>query len=434
MDMWVSALLVVVFVLIGGVFAATELALVSLRESQLDRLEERGPRGRKVAAIAREPNRFLAAVQIGVTLAGFFSAAYGASALSPALSPVLVRLGLPQGAADTTAFILLTLVVAYLSLVLGELAPKRLALQRATSIALLVGPPLDTFSRLMRPVIWLLSRSTDAVVTVLGGDPQARGEDMTAEELHDLVLGHEALDSEERTVLDGVFRAAERTVAVVMRPRADIVFLRGALTVREAAAEVRGAPFSRYPVIGEDFDEVLGFVHLRDILAALAHTEEPRRAEAPLRSIVRPVLSLPATKQLMPTLAEMRRSSTHLGMVLDEYGGTAGLVTLEDLLEEFVGEINDEYDLTPRFRRTGSFDAGLSIEDFARESGVELPDGPYETVAGFVLYCLEHLAEVGESVDLGDHRLVVTEVERRRIRTVRLEDQGSGSSSTHSQR
>ena len=166
-DTVVNLLLVLVFVLVGGVFAGTEIALVSLRESQVDQLEKQSKRGAKVAAVARDPNRFLAAVQIGVTVAGFFSAAYGASTLAPDFVPALVGLGLSDALADTVSVLALTLVVAYLSLVLGELVPKRLALQRAAGLALLVGPPLDRFARLMRPVIWLLSRSTDAVVRLL---------------------------------------------------------------------------------------------------------------------------------------------------------------------------------------------------------------------------------------------------------------------------
>ena len=162
--------LVVVFALVGGVFAATELALVSLRETQVNQLARRGGRGERVAAIARDPNRFLSAVQIGVTVAGFFSAAYGGSTLAPDVAPYLVDLGLGDEAADTTALIVMTLLIAYLSLVLGELVPKRLALQRAAGVAMTTGPVLDRFATLMRPVIWLLSVSTNALVRLLGGD------------------------------------------------------------------------------------------------------------------------------------------------------------------------------------------------------------------------------------------------------------------------
>ncbi|MGO1288057.1 MAG: CNNM domain-containing protein, partial [Cellulosimicrobium funkei] len=175
---WTNIGLVLLFILVGGVFAGTEIALVSLRESQVARIEKQSARGARVAAVARDPNRFLAAVQIGVTVAGFFSAAYGASTLAPDLAPALEDLGLSSGLADTVALVGLTLVIAYLSLVLGELVPKRIALQRSAGVALVVAPPLDRFATLMRPVIWLLSRSTDGVVRLLGGDPSARSEEM----------------------------------------------------------------------------------------------------------------------------------------------------------------------------------------------------------------------------------------------------------------
>ena len=173
--------LVLVFVLVGGVFAATELALVSLRESQVNQLAQRGSRGARVAAVARDPNRFLAAVQIGVTVAGFFSAAYGGSTLAPDVAPYLVDLGMSSDVADALALVVMTLLIAYLSLVLGELVPKRIALQRSAGLAMVTAPALDRFAILMRPVIWLLSISTNAVVRLLGGDPSATTEQVTKE-------------------------------------------------------------------------------------------------------------------------------------------------------------------------------------------------------------------------------------------------------------
>ncbi|HEY9354148.1 MAG TPA: DUF21 domain-containing protein, partial [Nocardioides sp.] len=193
--------LVLVFVLVGGVFAATELALVSLRESQLTALERKGSRGARVAEVARDPNRFLAAVQIGVTVAGFLSAAYGGSAIAPDVAPYLERLGLSEALAETTALIVLTLFIAYLSLVLGELVPKRLALQKAAGISLAVAPVLDRFATVMRPVIWLLSVSTDAVVRLLGGDPKASAEQVSEEELREMVSTNRDLEEDERRIL-----------------------------------------------------------------------------------------------------------------------------------------------------------------------------------------------------------------------------------------
>ncbi|MFF3065835.1 hemolysin family protein [Oerskovia sp. NPDC057915] len=413
--------LVLVFVLVGGVFAGTEFALVSLRDSQIDQLEHRGPRGARVAGVARDPNRFLAAVQIGVTVAGFLSAAYGASTLAPDFVPALESLGLPSGLASTLSLVALTLVISYLSLVLGELVPKRIALQRSAQFALVVGPPLDRFATAMRPVIWLLSRSTDVVVRLLGGNPTARSEEMTEEELRDMVIAHEGLPEDERRILTDVFSAAKRSVVETMRPRGEVVFLPGDLTLPEAASIVRSQPYSRYPVTGEDFDDVVGFLHVRDLLGAPDDAATAAGADLrTVRDVARTVLELPGTNQLLPSLALMRRTGVHLAIVVDEYGGTDGIITLEDLVEELVGDIRDEYDPAHAPLAEGDFDAGLTIEAFAEESGVRLDDGPYETVAGFVISRLGRLGAVGDAVEVPGHRLTVTAIEDRRIRQVTL--------------
>ncbi len=412
--------LVVLFVLVGGVFAATELALVSLRETQVNQLARRGGRGERVAAIARDPNRFLSAVQIGVTVAGFLSAAYGGSTLAPDVAPYLRDLGLSDDAADTAALIAMTLLIAYLSLVLGELVPKRLALQRAAGVAMTTGPVLDRFATLMRPVIWLLSRSTDAVVRLLGGDPNATSEEVSTEELRDIVTSHEGLADEERQILGDVFTATRSSLKEVMRPRADVAFVRGSLPLTEAAAWVADQPYSRYPVIGDSFDDVTGFVHVRDLIA-------PAASARTVADVQREVPHLPGTNRLLPTIVRMREEGVHLAVVVDEFGGTDGIVTLEDLVEEIVGDIRDEYDVEPGAAQAGSgltgavvLNAGLTIEDFAEETGIVLPDGDYETVAGYVLARLGRVAEVGDEVTLDGALLRVLAVEGRRLTEVEV--------------
>ncbi|QCB94413.1 hemolysin family protein [Cellulomonas shaoxiangyii] len=454
-DIWADIGLVLLFILVGGVFAGTELALVSLRESQLVQLEKQSARGARVAAVARNPNRFLAAVQIGVTVAGFFSAAFGASALAPSVAPLFEGLGLRPGPAEGAALVVLTLVIAYLSLVLGELAPKRIAMQKSQRVALTVAPPLDRFAILMTPVIWLLSRSTDAVVRLLGLDPQATGEQITDEELRDLVRTHPDLPEDERRLITDVFSAGDRSLAETMRPRADVQFLAAASPIAEAARVVGALPYSRYPVTGEDFDDIVGFVHVRDLLAPVARAvreadEDPDAhgragvveaieevSTTTVGDVTRPIVSLPGTNAVLPTISLMRRTGSHMAVVVDEYGGTDGIVTLEDLLEELVGEIVDEYDPVPVARGGEAVDAGLTLEDFAERTGVTLPEGAYETVAGYVLAELGRIPVVGESVEVRDAgtgernaddaaasartRLVVVEVDRRRITRVRVE-------------
>lgn len=406
--------LVLLFVLLGGVFAATEIALVSLRESQLSAIERQGTRGARVAAVARNPNRFLAAVQIGVTVAGFFSAAYGGSTLAPDLAPYLENLGLGADAAQTTALVVLTLVIAYLSLVLGELVPKRLALQKSAGVALAAAPVLDRFATLMRPVIWVLSLSTNALVRLLGGDPNATSEQLSEEELRHLVSTHEDLDEQERRILRDVFTATETTLKEVMRPRGDVSFVDGGLLASEAALLVRTLPYSRYPVTGEDFDDVIGFLHVRDLLGIEAGDQ--RRVS----DLARPILMLPGSKLVLPTVATMRQEGVHLAVVVDEYGGTDGIVTLEDLVEELVGEIRDEYDVEGPVSSgdLADVDGGVSLEDFAEATGIKLRDGGYETVAGYVMAALGHIPVAGEKVAVDGGTLEVAEVVGRRITRV----------------
>ena len=412
---WVDVLLVVAFILVGGVFAATEIALVSLRTGQVDRLESEGGRGHSVASLARDPNRFLSAVQIGVTVAGFFSAAFGASTLAPAFAPAFDALGLP--AADTVSLVVTTLVVSYLSLVLGELVPKRLALQRSVGVSKLFAPPLGRFATVMTPVIWLLSLSTDLLVRLLGGNPDAAGDEVDEEELRMMISGHEDIPAGERKLVDDVFEAGDRSLSEVMKPRGDVVFLSGELTLADAVAVIVTEPYTRYPVTGESFDEVLGYLHLRDVLG---HADDRSRTVA---DIVRDLPVLPRTNRVLPSIDQLRSRGAHIALVVDEYGGTDGIVTLEDLMEELVGEIHDEYDRDAELAAAGdpaTVDAGLTIEEFGERTGVELEDGPYETVAGYVLHRLARMADVGDVVPVGDRSLEVAEVEGHRITRVRL--------------
>ncbi|MGY1732087.1 hemolysin family protein [Geodermatophilus sp. SYSU D01045] len=416
-DVWLDIVMVVVFVLIGGVFAGAEIALVSLREAQVRVLSERGRRGRALARLLGDPNRFLAAVQVGVTLAGFLSAAFGASTLAEPFSDWLVRRGLGERVADPLALVLVTVAISYVSLVVGELTPKRLALQRAEGFSLLVARPLNTIARLSRPVIWLLSASTNVLVRLLGGDPKASGEAISQEELRDLVAAHESLSSDERRLIDEVFRAGDREVREVMTPRTEVEFLDASTTVSRAARQVAESGWSRYPVTGRDQDDVVGFVHVRDLLLPT----HPAGRAATVGDLAREVKRLPGTAGVLTALSEMRRENQHLAIVVDEYGGTDGIVTLEDLIEEVIGEIYDEYDeevTAEDGEEPGGphdVDGLLNLDDFAQVTGLRLPEGPYETVAGYVLAELGRLPDVGDAVEVEDRTLTVLELDGRRI-------------------
>ncbi|MFT4010465.1 MAG: hemolysin family protein [Nocardioidaceae bacterium] len=414
-----SIALVVLFVLVGGVFAAAEIALVSLRDAQARALAARGKRGKVVAELNQDPNRFLAAVQVGVTLAGFLSAAFGGATLSKDLEPVLRNLGLPESIVPVTALVLVTIAISYLSLVLGELVPKRLGLQRAEAFAMALGPMVDRISRVSRPVIWLLSKSTDLVVRLLGGDPHAQREQISDEELRELVNTHQTLGEEERRIVEDVFEAGDRQIREVMIPRTEVDFIDGSMPVYKAVREALSMPHSRYPVIDGSPDDVIGFVHVRDLLGPDMATRSVRVSE-----LARDTLVLPWTRPILAALTDMRRGGTHLAIVADEYGGTAGIVTMEDLVEELVGDIKDEYDVdegkTTRHGGTVEVDGLLNLDDFEDETGVELPEGPYETVAGFLMATLGRVPALGDEVTHGDRLITVTGVDGRRVSRVRV--------------
>lgn len=399
--------------MLGSVFAAAEIALVSLRESQIQQLT--GRRGRLVSKLVSSPNRFLAAVQVGVTLAGFVSAGFGATSIAPDLAPEIENLGLSESASETVAFILVTLVISYISLVLGELAPKRLALQHTVGFAQVLAVPVELLARLTKPFIMLLSVSTNLVVRLFGVDPHAKRAGIGASELRDLITAQESLSSEERALLTDVFSLTDKEVREVMLPRTEVEFLEADMPIFKAAQWVIDKPHSRYPVVGESFDDVIGFVHVRDLL-----NPDMRERSIRVGDIARDILKFPGTKSVLNAMHEMRKAGQHISIVVDEYGGTDGIVALEDLVEEVIGDIHDEYDELVKpstVSGSGEFDIDglLNLEDFAEMTSVSLPDGPYETVAGWAVAQIGRLPQVSDVVSWDRATLTVTKVEARRV-------------------
>lgn len=415
-----DVVIVLAIIAIGGFFAAAEMALVSLREGQIRALAKRGKRGQRAARLAHEPNRFLSAIQIGVTVATLFSGAFGTVTLAADLERVLAHRFSPH-VASVIAFLVVTLAIAFLSLVLGELAPKRIALQRQERISLFAAPILDRIATLATPLVWLLSISVNLVVRLMGGNPKAGRGVMSSDELRDLIAGQQSLTADERHIVGEVFDAAKRQIREVLVPRTEVEFLPASMPLAQASSIAARATHSRFPVFEDSYDDVVGFVHARDLI------KPDRDVTARVGEVKRPVKMLPISKTVMTALSEMRRDHAHLAIVVDEYGGTAGIVTLEDLVEELIGDIQDEYDVEGHPSRrllTGELDVDglMNLDDFAEQTGIELPDGPYETVAGFLLAALGHLPETGEWADADGTRLTVTELDGRRISRVRVRE------------
>ena len=276
---------------------------------------------------------------------------------------------------------------------MGELVPKRLALQKTEAIALAAAPTIDRIAILFRPVIWLLSKSTDVVVRLFGVDPHKSRESISEEEIINLVSGHASLGITEREIVEEVFNATDRQIHEFMIPRTEVDFLDQSMSVSEARDIALTQAHSRYPVRRDSADDIVGFIHVRDLL-------DPARSHLGLSGFVRPLLFLPGTKFLIPALNEMKLGRHHMAIVLDEYGGTDGIITLEDIVEQILGDIHDEYDddesvTTQALSGEYEVDGLTSLEDLAEETSIELPEGPYETLAGFILHHLGRLPEVG---------------------------------------
>ncbi|MFI7602572.1 hemolysin family protein [Actinoplanes sp. NPDC049681] len=407
--------LVVILVLLNAVFAGSEMALVALRESQLQRLERESRTGATLARLARDPNRFLATIQIGITLAGFLASAAAAVSLA---QPLIGPLGFLGGAAEPAAIIVVTVVLTFFTLVIGELAPKRIAMQRAEGWALAVARPLDVLAALARPAVWLLGKAGDAVVRIAGGDPDAAREEVTSEEIRDIVAGQESFSAEQRSIISGAFEIADRTLREIVVPRRDVVTLPAVLRAEEALRQLVAAGHSRAPVTGPlGLDDVLGVVHLRDLV----------EMDGPVIAYVFEPLFLPETLKVSDAMHQMRLQRQQFALVVDEHGTAGGIVTMEDLVEEVVGEIYDETDRDVRavvheddgaMLLPGTFpihdlpDIGVDVE------GLE---GGYTTVAGLVLSRLGHIPSgPGEVIEVDGHTAEVTEVTGRAITGVRL--------------
>lgn len=414
---WPQVALVVALVVVNGLLAGSEAAYISLREGQLREIERRATRrSRVVVRLVREPNRFLATIQLGITLAGFLASATAAVTLA---EPLVARLSFLGDAAEIVGVTLVTLLVAIFTLVVGELAPKRLAMQYARRWAVVVAMPLEVLSVMARPVVWVLGRATDVVVRLLGGDPSASREELTVEELRHLITGHPGLSAEQRTIITGALEIHGRRLREVIVPRPAVRRLEASLPVTQARLQLAASGHVRAPVVTSgELDDVIGVVHLRDLLGSSGTVAE----------VMHPVLRLPDSLRVSAALSRFMAEREHFAMVVDERGGVAGIVTLEDLLEEIVGEIYDEADrdiLAVKPMPDGSLliPGTFPIHDLP-DIGVDLasaPQGNYTTIAGLVLAVIGRVPTApGDRVDLSTYTIEVTAVGKNSIAEVRL--------------
>jgi putative hemolysin len=417
--LFLELLAVAALILLNAFFVAAEYGLVTARKTRIRELEEQGNRrARSVLQIVADPPRFIAAMQLGVTATSLGIGALGEQALARVFDPIL---------ASVIAFALAFLIITFLHVVIGELVPKGVALRHSETTALAVSAPVRGFFILLKPLIWVLQRSSEIFLRTLGLEPPGGEEDVLSEAELKMVLDrsttHGEIEEQEQEMLYKVFDFADKEVSAVMVPRPEVVALSIELPPEEALAAVIESPYTRYPVYRGSVDEVVGILHVRDLFSAL---NDRGIAGVELEQLLRPAHIVPETKDLAALLGEFRRANQHMAIVVDEYGDLEGIVTLEDLLEEIVGEIEDEFDLPDesverlpdgRMRIDGTF----PIDDFNEQFERELPIEDYHTVGGFVFGLLGRAPAAGDETEHDGCRFKVLEVEGSRIERLEVE-------------
>lgn len=411
---WFQVALVIFLTLVNALFAGSEIAFVSLREGQLQKLETLNKRTRRVVEMARNPSSFFSACQIAITLAGLFASATAAVTLAQPVKDVLEpTLGT---SANAVAVTIVTLILAFFTLVFGELVPKRIAMQKSERWAVLAVDILRGVTTLTRPVVWVLEKSTDLTVKILGGDPSIGRGVMTAEEIRDMIVNEDSVTPEQKTIIAGAFEIGERTLREILVPRGKVLGIVQTTRAPDAIQLFREHGHSRAPVHAGDLDDVLGVAHLRDLVDY--HGVVANR--------VRPALALPESLNVLESLRRMQDDHQQMAIVVNEHGGVEGIITLEDLMEEIVGEIYDEFDRDSTAvvaESDGSYvlNGSYPIHDL-EDIGAWLPDGEgaYATIAGYALAQLGHIPVAGESVPGERWDVIILEVVGHAITKVRI--------------
>ena len=421
----VQILLLLVLILLNAFFAMSEIAIVTLNDNKIRKMAEDGHKGAaKVLKLTKNNSRFLSTIQIGVTLSGFLTSASAAQTFAGKLATWFVGVfpSVSLGIAEPVATVVVTLILSYFSLVLGELVPKKIAMQKAEEISFKVAGILNGVALVFSPFIRFLSASTNLVIRLLGFDPNASEETVTEEEILMMVdVGGEksVIEGSAKDMIANIFDFDDTTVNEIMTHRTDMTAVEDISPVNEAVNLAIAKGYSRIPVYHEDIDDIVGVVYVKDLLKYVC-SEMP--AETKLTDIMRPATFIPETKKCSELFAEMTASKNQMSIIVDEYGGTEGLITMEDLVEAIVGNIQDEYDQEEDEIRqvndnTFTVDGATSIDEISELIGIELPEGEYDTIAGLLVENLGRIPRSGEhpSITIDHVRFTVDEVEDRRI-------------------
>lgn len=429
MSITVSLIILVVLTLINAFFAMSEIAIISLNDTKIESMAEKGDKGaKKILKLTADSSGFLATIQVGVTLAGFLSSASAATSFTERFGSVLEKIPfLSKSAADTVATILITIVLSFFTLIFGELVPKKLAIAKGESISFKVVGILLFFKAAMKPFVWLLTKSTNAVARLFGVKPDDGERTLTAEEILMMVdVGGEkgVIEESERDMIANIFDFGDTTASEIMTHRTEVVAVENTASLEELIHLAIETGRSRIPVFEDDIDTILGVVYVKDLLQYVGSSDT---ANISLSDVMRDAYYIPEGKCLNELFSEMTAKKCQMAVVIDEYGGTAGIVTMEDIIESIVGNIQDEYDnegeeYSVVSDNTYTVDGTMPLDEVSDLIDVELPEGDYDTIAGYIVNELGYIPSAKEhpTVSFGRVSMTVESVEERRIAKVLL--------------
>ena len=424
--MWFDIFLIIIFIILNGFFAAAEIAVVTVRRSRIKQLIDEG---NKTAVILNkfkeDPDRFLATIQIAVTLVGVLASAIGGAAAIEIIKPAIGEIPIKPIAASSEAIAIgvVTIVITYFLLVFGELFPKSIALTNPERVGLKTAKLVEGFSKVATFFVVILTFSTNILLKPFGRKTFTKRAYISEEEVRMLIRegGEQGVfEPTEQALIHSVFEFTDMSAKEVMVPSTQMVTISLNMSLEDIKTIITEEQFSRYPVVGKDINDIRGILYAKDFLNALA------KGGVDIRKLIKPPFFIPETKKISNLLRDMQKKRIHMALVIDEYGGVSGLVTMEDLLEEIVGEIRDEYDIeSPVIQLSnGTFlvDASISIRDLKEDYAIEIPESPeYETLGGFLLTALQRIPKIGDVVEIEDKKITISEIVGQRIAKVKLE-------------
>ena len=410
--------LLLFLLIFGAFFNASEMSIVTTRHSKIKSLADTNDSAKIIMGFQQEPSNFFSTVQVGVTLSSFFISALAAAYISPEIA-VLLRPFIGKSS-QAVAVIFETLIIAYITLVFAEVLPKNIGIIKSESVSLGVAKPLSYISFLLAPFSKIVSFSTKTILKILGYEPAYTHKSVSEEEFQVLIAEQQDLYPEERQLIQEAFEIGEVTIRQIMVPRNDIVALSSKKTIDAALGLSMKAGHTRIPIFEEDLDNIIGFIHIKDAISKLRQKKEKQN----VKEILRPIFYAPETNKALIVLKQLQNSGVHIAVALDEYGGTAGVVTLEDILEEIVGEIKDEYDvelelIKPIGNNSYLVQGKTPVDDLNEKLETSIPVSPdYESVAGFLIFKFNRIPRQGESIVINDFKYTIDKKIRNRIQSI----------------